>query len=249
MIKQLLVCLIGSFVMESTKASTFSLPDQGNVVGTVQTVLMKKGQSLIQIAQQFDIGVTEILEANPKIKLSTRYNQDKMVIIPSEYSLPSGPREGLVINLAELRIYYFHPDEPKVSTYPIAIGKRGWSTPQGITEVKGKEKNPAWRPTPAIHREAARRGYFLPAVLPAGPRNPLGRYVFRLGISGILIHGTTQPASIGLPSSHGCIRLYPKNIEELFLQVPVGTSVRIVHEPVKKTAWEPPPNPPPSPES
>lgn len=236
MIKQLFLGLFGAFVIESTKASTFRLPEQGDLVGSIQIVVMKSGESLLQIAQRYDIGVAEISKANPKLKLWSRYKQHRQVVIPSQYVLPSGPRTGIVLNLAEMRIYYFHPDEPKVSTYPVGIGKQGWSTPQGSTEIKAKEKNPAWRPPSSIHREAARRGQMLPLIVPPGPHNPLGRYAMRLGISGILIHGTTQPSSIGLCSSHGCIRMYPKNIEQLFQQVSIGTSVRIVNEPKKRTS-------------
>jgi L,D-transpeptidase ErfK/SrfK len=231
MMKFVFVCLIGGIAVESTQASTFSLPANGETIGNYQTVTMKQGETLLQLAQLFDIGVYEIANANPELKLHAPQEAGIEAIIPSRYQLPPGPREGIVLNLAEMRMYYFHPDESMVSTYPVGIGKKGWPTPEGATQITAKEYNPSWRPTPSIRREAARRGNTLPPVVPPGPHNPLGRYAIRLGISSILIHATTQPASIGLHSSHGCIRMYSRNIEELFKQVPIGTNVRIIHQP------------------
>jgi L,D-transpeptidase ErfK/SrfK len=150
----------------------------------------------------------------------------------SRYRLPSGPREGIVLNIAERRVYYYHPDSTKVSTYPVGVGKQGWSTPLGNTTIVRKVKNPTWTPPPSIVREAARRGKILRAVKP-GPKNPLGRYAMYLGMPRILMHGTTSPSSIGHRSSHGCIRMFNKDIAELFNYVSPGTPVRIVYEPKK----------------
>jgi L,D-transpeptidase ErfK/SrfK len=228
--KQLFLSLLGAFAIEPTLAATFSLPENGSVIGEPQKVVMKKGETLFVLAQRYDIGVQEIVKANPKVRLGSRYSKNIEVTIPSQYTLPSGERQGIVLNLAENRMYYFHPEGNAVSTYPVGVGKQGWSTPQGSTQVMGMERNPAWRPPVSIRREAARGGRMLPVVVPPGPRNPLGRYAIRLGISGILIHGTPQQHTIGQKCSHGCIRMFSKNLKELFEKITVGTSVRIIHE-------------------
>jgi L,D-transpeptidase ErfK/SrfK len=239
LIKPVIFCLLGALAIKTSHASTFSLPSEGNVIGEPQHVVMKRGETLLQMAQRYDIGTTEITKANPGIGLQSRYSRNVTVNIPSQYVLPEGPREGLVLNLADLRIYYFHPDEPLVSTYPVGVGKQGWSTPTGNTNVKAKERNPAWRPPPSIHREAARGGRTLPLVVPPGPRNPLGKYAIRLAFSAILIHGTPQPGSVGTRCSHGCIRMFAKSLEDLFNKIPIGTIVRIVHEPKKTSPTSP----------
>ncbi len=228
--KQLFLSLLGAFAIESSLAATFSLPEEGSVIGEVRKVTMKKGETLFALAQRYDIGIQEMMRANPKIRIWSRYSKNIEVTIPSQYVLPSGEREGIVLNLAENRIYYFHPDRKEVSTYPVGVGKSGWSTPKGTTQITGMIRNPAWHPPVSIRREAARGGRILPTVVPPGPRNPLGRYAMRLGISGILIHGTPQVHTIGQRCSHGCIRMFAKNLQELFEKVSVGTSVRIIHE-------------------
>lgn len=228
--KQLFLSLLGAFAIEPALAATFSLPEEGSMIGETKKVIMKKGETLFVLAQRYDIGVQEMIKANPKIRFGVRYSKNIEVTIPSQYTLPSGEREGIVLNLAENRMYYFHPETKEVSTYPVGVGKQGWSTPKGLTQVMGKEANPAWRPPPSIRREAARGGRILPVVIPPGPRNPLGRYAIRLGISGILIHGTPMQHTVGQRCSHGCIRMFSKNLKELFEKVSVGTTVRIIHE-------------------
>lgn len=228
--KQLFLSLLGAFAIEPTLAATFSLEENSAVVGETKKVIMKKGETLFSLAQKYDIGIQEIKKANPKIRFGVRYSKNIEITIPSQYVLPSGERQGIVLNLAENRMYYFHPDGKEVSTYPVGVGKQGWSTPKGETQIMSMERNPAWRPPPSIRREAARGGRMLPVVIPPGPGNPLGRYAMRLGISGILIHGTPQQHTVGLRCSHGCIRMFAKNLKELFEKVSVGTSVRIIHE-------------------
>jgi len=211
---------------------TFELPRQGNVVGYYATATVKKGTTLLEVGQAYDIGVQELLKANPKVGLMTKLPDNYKVKVPAEFRLPSAPWTGIILNLAKKRIYYFHPDGIHVSTYPVGVGKQGWATPQGQTQIVAKEKNPAWRPPASLQREAAGRGKSLPLVVPPGPRNPLGQYAMRLGFKGaILIHGTNQPSSVGLNSSHGCIRMYPASIKELFGMTELNTPVRIVNEP------------------
>lgn len=227
---KLLFIFFGMIATKSTYAMTFSLPTTGNVIGQIQKIKAGAGDTLFKLAQRYDIGVKEIVVHNPKKGLNTRLAKGTVVIIPAQFVLPSGPREGIVLNLAQMRIYRFHQDGTQVDTYPVGIGRPGWSTPQGTTTIISKQKNPSWTPPPSIRREAARRNRILPKSIPPGPRNPLGRYALHLGISGILIHGTNQQGSVGQRCSHGCVRMFARNIEELFQNAPIGTPVRIIHE-------------------
>jgi L,D-transpeptidase ErfK/SrfK len=149
--------------------------------------------------------------------------------------LPDAPRQGIVINLAAMRLFYFpkmKAGEPqKVITHPVGIGRVQWKTPEGTTRVTAKKENPSWIPTPSIRKEHAKNGDPLPAVVPPGPDNPMGTHVLRLGWSSYAIHGTDKPPSIGLRGSHGCLRMYPEDITGIYNDVPVGTPVRTVNQP------------------
>ena len=211
-------------------ALTYKLQKDQKTVGEYQQITAEKGVTLYEVAENFDIGVGEIAKANPTLNHKP-FKEDTEVIIPAIFALPSGPREGIVLNLANNRLFYFSPDGKEVKTYPVGIGRQGWATPVGTTNIVDKIEHPAWHPTPAIRREAESKGILLPAVVPAGPHNPLGQYAMHLGIPGILIHGTNTPHTVGLQSSHGCIRMYADDIKELFSLSEVGTKVRIVYEP------------------
>lgn len=213
----------------STFALTYKLPIFGNVIGEYKTVDSGSANSLTELAEQYDIGAYEMAVANPHL-VKKKLKHNTSVIIPAQFRLPSGEREGLVLNLADMRVFYYHPDGKTVSTYPMGVGRSGWSTPRGKTQIVSKERHPAWHPPASIRRESALKGKTLPLVVPPGPHNPLGQYALHLGFTGILMHGTIQPASIGLRSSHGCLRLYSEDIKELFYTVPLGTVVRIVYE-------------------
>jgi L,D-transpeptidase ErfK/SrfK len=202
------------------------IPD-GDIVGTVQTYTVQKGDSVFSIARRFDIGAVELLAANPSIT-SAKPATDEVLTIPTAHILPQGVRTGIVINLAELRLFYFKPDGD-VLTFPVSIGRAGWQTPTGTTEVVRKRKNPTWTPPASIRAEDPS----LPEVVPAGPNNPLGQHALSLGWPGYAIHGTNAPASIGKPASHGCVRMYPEDIETLFGVVEVGTPVTFIDTPVK----------------
>ena len=210
-------------------ALTYKVPRIGNTVGEYTEIEAEQGDTLTELAEQYDIGVYEMLRANHRLSHKALKAGTK-VIIPARFHLPPGPRKGMVLNLAEMRIFYYHPEEDLVSTYPVGVGRQGWSTPVGDTKIISKKMHPAWHPPASIRREEERRGKTLPSVVPAGPHNPLGQYAMHLGISGILIHGTNRPSSIGLKSSHGCIRMYANDIKELFLSVPIQTTVRIINE-------------------
>jgi L,D-transpeptidase ErfK/SrfK len=140
----------------------------------------------------------------------------------------------LVVNLAALRVFYFPKMKPgetqTVITHPIGIGKVGWNTPEGVTKVVSKRKDPTWTPPASVRKEHAERGDPLPRVVPAGPDNPLGAFAMNLGWSGYLIHGTNKPYGVGMRSSHGCLRFYPEDIALLFSEIAVGTQVRVVNQ-------------------
>lgn len=234
MIKQvffvLVTSLFGIFAINSTDAATFKLPSSGNVIGQITQVRANHGETLLDIARRYDIGVSEIRSYNHQMGLHQPLRRGTVITIPSRFVLPPGPRQGIVLNLAQMRLYYYHPEQGTVDTYPVGVGRQGWSTPRGATRVISKAANPTWHPPISIRREAARKGKYLPLSIGPGPRNPLGHYAIYLGFRGILIHGTIQPASIGTRSSHGCIRMFPRNIQQLFNSVAVGTPVRILYQ-------------------
>jgi L,D-transpeptidase ErfK/SrfK len=227
-----LLLFLGLFLSNSAQALTFSLSRGQDIVGHIQTTYVESGESLGDIGRTHDMGVYEMIEANPHLDPWVP-TVGAEVIIPAQFILPPGPREGIVLNLAEMRLYFYHPNEPLVTTFPVGIGKKGWSTPLGQSVILGKQKDPAWVPPPSIRAEHANRGDILPAVVPAGPNNPLGQYAFRLGFPGFLLHGTNRPGGVGVRSSHGCVRLLPEDIKTLYHLVPVGTKIRIIHAPFK----------------
>lgn len=205
------------------------------MVGAVQVTLASKEDTLPDIARRFDIGYEEIVRANPGVDPWIP-GEGRRIVVPTQFVLPNAPREGIVINVAAMRLFYFpahRKGEPQqVFTHPIGIGKVGWSTPEGVTQVVAHVKDPIWRPSVALrkdHRED--NGEDLPAVVGPGPDNPLGKYEFRLGWPSYLIHGTNKPYGVGLRSSHGCVRLYPEDIEKVYQMVPNGAPVRVVNQP------------------
>ncbi len=217
----------------SLHAVTFDLPAPGDdVVGQTFTLNTRWEETFSDIARIYDIGYRQMVAANPKVD-AWLPGEGTKVVIPQQYILPSGPRKGIVINLAELRLYYYPEDRPVVVTYPIGIGREGWSTPTGETVVIGKKEGPSWTVPASILKEHEEDGDPLPPVIPPGPNNPLGTHAIYLGLSGYLLHGTNKPYGVGMRVSHGCIRLYPENIKQFFKQVKKGTPVRIVNEPYK----------------
>lgn len=214
----------------------YPLPSEGNMIGHSYTVMATEEQTLLDIAREHNVGYQEIRDANPEVSLWLP-GEGTEVIIPARHILPPVPREGIVINLAELRLYYYPPvpegETPWVETYPIGIGREGYNTPLGITTTTIKLKDPAWYPPRSMRREAAEKGKDIPGVVPPGPDNPLGKHAILLDIPGYLLHGTNQPDGIGMRISRGCIRLYPEDIKSLFVRIPGGTPVNLVNIPIK----------------
>ena len=200
-----------------------------NIIGEQQNYKIKKGDRLFKIARANHLSVAEMTLANPQIDNPANIYVGKNLILPFSHILPNAAKEGIVINLAESRLYYFPTDSQQVFTVPIAVGAEGSDTPTGKTAIVRKRKDPTWTP-PAKLRED---NPDLPEVIPAGPNNPLGKYAMDLSWPRFLIHGTNDPKSIGNKESHGCIRLYPEDIESLFALVEVGTKVNIVDQPIK----------------
>ncbi|HLK70479.1 MAG TPA: L,D-transpeptidase family protein [Steroidobacteraceae bacterium] len=209
-------------------------PDQ-DMVGAVQVTTARKQDTLLDIARRFNVGYNEIVNANPGVDIWIP-GAGRRVVVPTQFILPAAPREGIVIDVAALRLFYFprhKPGEPQiVYTYPIGIGKAGWKTPEGVTHVTARVKDPVWHPSLALREDHFKdNGERLPPVVKAGPDNPLGKFEFKLGWPSYLIHGTNLPYGVGLRSSHGCVRLYPEDIEKLYQMVSIGTPVRVVNQP------------------
>ena len=219
-------------------AATYPLTGTDTVLGEVQHAVAKHEDTLLDIGRAYGVGYEEIVAANPGVD-PWLPGEGRQVLIPSRYILPDAPRDGIVVSLAEHRLYYFPKaktgETPVVVTYPISVGKMDWKTPLGMTRIVDKRVRPIWYPPESVRKEHEADGRPLPKAVPPGPDNPLGEYAMRLGIPGgaYLIHGTNRPAGVGMQVTHGCIRMYPEDIEQFFKMVAVNTSVRIVHQPYK----------------
>jgi len=225
-----------------SSAAEFDLPEDGSgVIGVDATVTSHYENTLSDLARHYGLGYVEIMRANPGVDMWLP-GEGKQILLPGRRILPPGPREGVVVNLAEHRLYYFPKRKTKekalVFTYPVSVGMMGRTTPLGQTYVTDKIKHPSWYPTASIRKEHADRGDPLPAVVSPGPDNPLGEFKMRLamGDGTYEIHGTNLPVAVGLSITHGCVRMYPEDIAALFPLVPVGTKVRFINVPVK-VAW------------
>lgn len=220
-------------------ANTFELPPAGHdVVGEIQVVVARHEDTLLDIGRKYGVGYEALRRANPGVDMWLP-GEGTEVILPTQFVLPDVDREGIVVNVAEMRLYYFPPaadgEKPVVETYAISVGRMDWSTPIGKSKIVSKDANPTWFPPQSILDERAAQGRPLPRAVPPGPDNPLGGHRIRLDIPGgaYLIHGTNDPRGIGMRVTHGCIRMFPEDVESLFERVPVGTQVHIINQPVK----------------
>jgi L,D-transpeptidase ErfK/SrfK len=228
----LAISTLGLLTCSSVTALTYDMTPGSDVVGDNQFTNALPGEDLGDIARRFGIGTYEMIEANPGVEFYMPQKAEK-IVVPTRTILPPGPRKGLVINLAEMRIYYFHPGGTKVSAYPIGIGKDGWDTPIGTNRIIRKRKDPIWVPPDSIRENYESNGKDLPQQVPAGPENPLGPYALTTGFENIVIHGTPWPKGVGVRSSHGCIRMKNADVTELYQMVEVNTPVRIIHQAIK----------------
>jgi L,D-transpeptidase ErfK/SrfK len=210
------------------------------LIGETQLIFARYENTFSSIGRQYNLGYEEMRRANPGVD-QWLPGEGTPIYLPTQSILPEAPREGIVVNVPAMRLYYFTTEKAaeqgapgilKVTSHPIGIGVEGWATPFGEAKVTQKVKDPVWYVPASIRKEHAERGDPLPSMVKAGPDNPLGAYALTLSLPSYLIHGTNLPAGVGMRSSHGCIRLYPEDIEALFSRVPRGTAVRIVNQPV-----------------
>ena len=242
-IRTLFACsLLLLAIVSNAYADTYKLPEiKGDRVvassaGETVTITVDKDQTLLDVARRFNLGQTEIVTLNPTLD-RWLIKKGTVVRLPNRRILPDSPHEGITLNVAEYRMYYYPADQPgTVRSYAHGVGRQDWKTPLGRTTIAKKVKDPAWHPPESIRREHAANGDPLPAIVPPGPNNPLGAYALYLNLPGdYRIHGTDVDKifGIGMQITHGCVRMYPEDIQALFNSVSVGTPVYIVKQPVK----------------
>lgn len=232
--------IVNLITVSAIRAEAWVLPPSGiDIFGQIRITQASRAETLLDIARQYDIGQIEILLANPKVDRWLP-EDGATVILPSRYIIPQADRKGLVLNLPEMRIYYFPEpqkgEKPVVITHPVGIGRMDWVTPLGTSKIVEKKKDPTWIPPKSLQMDRIANGEQpYPSIVPPGPTNPLGRHAMRLSIGSgsYLIHGTIKPFGVGMRVSAGCVRMYPEDIEALFDKVPIGTQVQIVNQPIK----------------
>jgi L,D-transpeptidase ErfK/SrfK len=221
---------------EPIAAGRFALEGaEQDVVGEVQIIQARESDTFSDIARAYGLGYDELVQANPGVD-PWLPGEGTIIVLPTQFVLPDAPREGIVLNIAARRLFYYPPagddGAQTVITHPVGIGREGWETPTGTAKVVDKARDPVWYPPWSVQQEHARAGNPLPSVVPPGPDNPLGHRVLQLDMPGYLIHGTNQPYGVGMRVSHGCVRLYPEDIEALYDRVDRGTPVTIVNQPL-----------------
>lgn len=224
--------------MTNTYASRYLIEESnGNtVIGSTKIIYADERDTLLDIARNHGFGYQDMKLAN--VNVDTWLPDDgQEVVLPSQFILPVASMDGIVLNVPEMRLYYYPPKEKgklqEVFTYPLGVGREGWNTPYIKTIIVEKKVNPNWYPPKSILKEHEEAGDPLPKIVKPGPENPLGNYAMRLGRRDYLIHGTNKPNGIGMRISHGCIRLYPEDIKELFSKVSLKTPVNIINQPYK----------------
>jgi L,D-transpeptidase ErfK/SrfK len=237
---QVLTIAVSLAGIRPVHAAVYDLTDPNlQVVGEDLHIQTHYSDTLVEIARRYGLGYEEIVRANPKVD-PWLPGEGTPIVIPGRHILPPGPRDGIIVNIPEHRIYYFPKarkgQTPTVVTYPVSIGKMDWQTPMGLTHVVSKEKNPTWNPPASVRAEHLANNDPLPAgVIRSGPDNPLGLFAMRLAIhpGDYLIHGTNNPLAVGMAVTHGCIRMYPEDVAAIFPTVPVGMKVYLINVPLK----------------
>ena len=237
MSRLLFILLLNLCSLPPAKALRYVLDDSGaTLIGEIVTTEARERDTLLDIARLYGFGYQDLKLVNPELD-TWLPGQGQEVILPAQFVLPAARQEGIVLNIPEMRLYYYPPPEKgqprEVLTYPLGIGREGWATPYIATRIIEKKVRPSWYPPESIRREHEEAGDPLPKVVRPGPDNPLGDYAMRLGRPEYLIHGTNKPYGIGMRVSHGCIRLYPEDIEALFAEVTLKTPVNIINQPYK----------------
>ena len=241
MFVRVVLIIVLSFSSSMVSAIEYELrEDGGDIFGSVERVRTRYEDTLIELARRYSLGYEELVRVNKGVD-PWLPGEGTQIVIPGQRLLPPAMREGIVVNLPEHRMYYFPKpkkgEKARVMTFPVSVGKMDWRTPIGVTKVTSKQKDPSWFPPESVRKEHAERGDPLPAVVPPGPKNPLGAHALRLNIPGgsYLIHGTNNPDAVGMAVTHGCLRMYPEDVAILFDAVPVGTKVNLINEPLKMT--------------
>ncbi len=207
-----------------------------DIIGSEKTYYSKKSETLIDISRDHNLSFPEVMSSNPHIHDPWLIKENEKITLPNEHIIPFAPKEGLIINLADLRAYYIDKKNNQIHTFPIGIGREGWETPLGLAKVRGKTINPTWTVPKSILEEDPT----LPKRIGPGPDNPLGKHAIYLSMpspGSYLLHGTNKAWGVGMRVSHGCIRLFPEGIKKLFSLVKKGTKVNIVNQPVK-AGWK-----------
>lgn len=203
-----------------------------DMFGEVRHIVARHEDTLLDIARDNGLGYVELVAANPGVD-PWLPGAGQAITLPTAHVLPAGPREGVLLNLIDQRIYFFPKDGGPIQTYAIGTGQEAWGTPTGKTTITRKKQNPSWYVPKSIRKEQPE----LPAIVRPGPDNPLGRHAMYLGWPAYLIHGTNNPWGVGRRVSHGCVRMYPEGIAKLFPQIAIGTPVTVVSQEAK-TAWQ-----------
>lgn len=220
--------LAAAFSLAAAKRAGGEQDGYPAIVGATRAYTTRYSDSLVDLARASGLGYTEIVAANPGVDPWVP-GAGVELVLPTGHVLPDAPREGLVLNLADQRLYFFRPDNRTVDTAPLGIGNEGWDTPTGATKIVRKQRNPTWYVPKSVQEEQPE----LPAIVRPGPDNPLGKHALYLGWPAYLIHGTNKPYGVGRRVSHGCVRLYPEDISRLYDDVQIGMPVRVVDQDVK----------------
>ena len=217
---------------DAIERNDFVVAEDDDVIGRLAVLKLEKGDTLPDIARHFSLGINSLSAANPGVDTWVPEAGER-ILLPLSFVLPEARREGIVINLAAMRLYHYRKkgDLLLVSTYPVGVGTEERPTPMGQMHIMRKKVRPTWYVPASIAADHRKKGDPLPPQVPPGPMNPLGEYALYLSKASYLVHGTNKPASIGLRATNGCIRLYPEDIKRLFESTPVKTPVNIVDQP------------------
>ena len=226
--------------MPLSTALFIDIPASTEMLGGLQVINARGENTFASIARHYGLGYQELKIANPTVD-PWLPGENTPIYLPTLTVIPDAPRNGIVINLPSMRLLHFTQSAMNggsltIESYPIGIGREGWATPEGNFHITEKTRDPNWYPPASVKREHAEMGDPLPDVVPPGPDNPLGRFKMRLSSPEYLIHGTNKPSGVGMRVSHGCIRLYPEHIADLFDNVSTRAKVSIVNQPVL-AAW------------
>ena len=220
------------FLNTTHAASVFDLEENIEIVGQAEIITAVYEDTLIDLARTHNLGFSEIVMANRTVD-KWLPGAGTIIRLPKKFIIPNHSfQDGIIINLPEYRGYYMN--NGKLITFPVGIGRMDWTTPLGKSKVDLKLENPSWYPPKSVQQEYKQRGEYLSPVVPPGPQNPLGKLAMRIDIpGGYFIHGTNKPDGVGMQVSHGCIRLFPEDIKQIFSLIKVNTPVMIVDQPFK----------------